>query len=321
MVKHKTFEWHYLDVHQSNGYDFVFTFHTIPFMSRFSVSIFDVFVYRDNQPYFHEYFVMPRKEVKTMPGEFFYYGSGGRRFVFKTSERQVVLRVSAEKFTLHLTAENLQPNLEPLHYDLFEDSEEKSFKWHLYMPRARARGTLTIISPKTTENEELTIEGTTYYDGNSGNVNLQEVIDNWLWLKLNLRESFWILGKIVTNQQKTFDVAVKVDEHEICTTKKARIEFSQNRLQVLSECGNLDLQIFQTFTIDQLRFLVPSWSGVAGVLEKFREIFAAMALKRNPQGKISKMLTNGRYVRKRWLANDARENKVELFGEEMWLND
>ena len=57
MINYSNFEWYYFDLHTHNGYDVVCTVHPKPFNSIFNISIFDVFVYKNNKVLFHHFFV------------------------------------------------------------------------------------------------------------------------------------------------------------------------------------------------------------------------------------------------------------------------
>lgn len=189
MSENKLFEWYYFDVHCDNGEDVVFTLHVKPFMSAFAISIFDFFIYRDGRRIEHSYFALPREQAQR--------SDDGSRLIY-TADNSIVrvddriqVRVQDAQITLDLNLENECPFKRPLELDLLPKSGPgQSFKWKVFAPLARARGTLRIAD------KEYILNGRAYHDYNCGTVNLFDTLQGWTWGKTYRDGKLEVRGKI-----------------------------------------------------------------------------------------------------------------------------
>ncbi len=319
--KNPFFEWFYFDIHCADSMDIVFTFHTKPFMSHFNVSIFDIFIYRNNQRLVHKFLVIPQDQLHIAPnGDRMQFRSDATLF-FERKPEHAKLDIHADWLELNLLLENDQPGAEPL--DVHFPSQNKalqSFRWLLFMPQAQASGRLRIKDGKG-QWLDINISGHGYHDANQGALNLKKELKSWLWMKIYQKETLWIAGKIVPRNDEVKNILVRVGDRQTDFTTDAHIEMNESRLQFECAWGKWDFELKENYRLDDLRFLVPVWPAALAPLEKVREILAAFTLERKALKPLREWLTNGKYRRYRRLAKDADGHEVEIFGEEMLLND
>ena len=318
-MDHRVFEWFYIDVHQADGHDLVFSLHTRPFMSQFKICIFDVFVYFQNRPVFHRFFAFPQKKMIRKDSS-----------TIEINDRQnLKLKIGLERSSLEFASEEVQIRLEleskkvkglPLIIDLFGKGTEKSFQWELFMPGAKAKGQI-VFGNENQSTEKLAISGTGYFDSNRGNINLKKELAYWLWAKIKFEDELWIAGKVKTLPGKFFNVLVKCTDQKVVVDEQAIIDFKEQTLKIDSVSGNMDLKLNAVKVIDDLRFLVATWPKMFNFPMKIIEILAGIAVQKKSLTWLAGALTNGRYLRKRWLARTGKGDTVEIFGEEMFLNE
>ncbi|NOX87893.1 MAG: hypothetical protein GXO77_02625 [Calditrichaeota bacterium] len=322
MIPSHLFEWFYFDVHQQDGFDFVLSFHTLPFMSQFEVSIFDLFVYRENQPFFHKYFAIPLNQFEFEQGRKKIVHPKDPKLLFSRSKNLVKIDAQTRRYELKLKMINQAKDDRIQELDLFTDvNDQQSFSWHLYMPQARAEGVFRYLDESENKWKEITISGKGYHDANRGNVNLKKELKSWIWMKIYFNDELWIVGKIILLKGKEFNVLVKSLPSKQEYTTKANIELNSKRIEIKSPIGNLKVDFTKTVQIDDLRFLVPSFRSYLGWAGKIREVLAAVSLENNPMKVFRNILTNGKYRRHRWWGKTGGGKQVEIFGEEMILNE
>jgi len=311
-----SFEWFYFDVHGTDGVDVVFSFHSLPFMSRFAVSILDIFVYKENRPYYHTFLIFPRKRLSIRRNGTEIQCADKSRFFLEFSNEKARLWARDEKVEVDVRFTNGHPQKEPLEFSL----GEQPFYWKLYMPRAQAQGVLRIHEPKHIGDEEIPVNGRAYFDANNGNLNLKKTIRSWLWFKMYMNDELWIAGDVHPRQGAPHSVLVKVTPVTITHTTNVQIRLNAQQLRIGSPLGALHLQLVERNRLDELYFLVPVWPDWLAFPEKIREILAGLTLNRPALKPVQKWLTNGVYYRHRWLARTEDGRSVEIFGEEMILN-
>ena len=321
MPKSESFEWLYFDVHQPDGYDLVFSFHTKPFMSHFNVGIFDVFIYRHKRRLVHKFLLMKGDQLQVAPnGDQIQYQSNATLF-FERNQKYVKLSIRSDWLELNLFLKNDRPMQKPL--DVHFPSRNKalqSFRWLLFMPQARASGQLR-IKDEDEQWLEIVIDGNGYHDANQGELNLKKELKSWLWMKIYQQETLWIVGKIVPRNNEVKHILVRVGPQQTEYIMQVNIELNERSLQFECAWGKWVFYLKENYQLDDLRFLVPVWPAALVPLEKVREILAALTLERKALRPLRELLTNGKYRRRRWLAQDADGQNVEIFGEEMLLND
>lgn len=310
------FEWFYFDVHGDDGLDVVFSFHRLPFMSHFAVSILDVFVYKENRPYYHTFLIFPRKKLSVRRNGTQIQCADKSRFFLEFSNEKARLWARDEKMEVDVQFTNRHPQKEPLEFSL----GDQPFYWKLYMPRAQAQGVLRIRDKKRRRDEEIPVNGRAYFDANNGKLNLKKAIRSWLWFKIYMNDELWIAGDVHPRQGAPYTVLVKITPTAISHTTKVQIRLDAQQLRIDSSLGALQVQLTEHSRLDELRFLVPVWPEWLAFPEKIREILAGLTLNRPALKSVQKWLTNGVYYRHRWLGRTAEGRSVEIFGEEMILN-
>ena len=316
------FDWLYFDVHQQDGYDFVFSFHILPFMSQFRVSIFDAFVYRNNRLLFHKYLVMPWKnlQIKNDGNKIFYPLSP--HFLFDRNHEHLKLNIQSNKLELNLEMHNVLKVQEPLKITLLSELEAlRTFEWNLFMPITQAQGWLRYRKKGSDDWRKFSILGQGYHDGNRGAFNLKKELKSWLWMKIYQGEQMWIIGKIISKYDRMHPILVRVTPYSLKFTFAVQFHSDAQSLHIKSDLGNLSLKIIENHRLDDLRFLVNTWPKFLSNASKAREILAAAALEHPALKCLRNTLTNGKYRRRRWVAETRQGEKAAIFGEEMILNE
>ncbi len=321
MTDAQTFEWLYWDVHQPDGYDLVFSLHVKPFMSHFAVSIFDVFVYQNNRLLLHKFLLFSPDKLQIEQNGNRIHHRDNPLFLLERNTRTLTLSARADWLTLDLEMTTDTPLSAPLdvHFPA-RSSALQTFRWLLFMPLAKASGTMQIQNKKG-DWQKITLNGRAYHDANSGGFNLKKELKAWQWMKIYQNETLWIAGKIVPLHEQVNNVLLRVRMPRVDLTLQANIESDEHGLNIVSPLGDLHFDYIEHYKLDDLRFLVPVWPKPFESLEKIREILAAFTLDRKILAPLRNWLTNGKYRRRRWLARDAQNRNVEIFGEEMFLND
>ncbi len=316
----KEFEWLYFDVHQPDGYDLVFSLHLKPFMSQFDVAIFDVFVYYRNRLRFHKFLIFDfdsleierqGRALKRIANSFF-------ELECNAQNCKLSVRDEALKIDLVMESQTSMSDVKELSFPV-KGEALRTFRWLLYMPRAKASGRLRFREKKG-DWQEIPINGRGYCDGNLGRFNLKEELNFWLWMKIYQNDTMWIAGKIFPRFEKAKHVVVRVRPDEIVHTFDARVALGKHELRLETPWGMQKFELQKSFLLDDLRFLIPQWPKVLQPLEKVRELLAALTLDRQTLRPLRNALTNGKYERRRYLARYDHGNTVEIFGEEMFLN-
>ncbi len=310
------FQWFYFDAHCSEQTDVVISFHLQPFVSRFEVSILDVFVYKENHPYFHRYLVLPRKALQVNQlNSRIVFDNNQLHLLLEFDQNTAQLTVRTPDLELDLQVRNMHQERKPLRLSL----GDQPFFWTLYMPWARASGTLRFI-PKSGPQKTIALEGQAYFDGNDGFLNLKKNLKSWLWMKVYLGERLLITGEVLplVGAKRTF--LVEVTPTEIRSAEQSRLHVTPESLQIYSSIGDWQLQIEKQITIDKLSFRVPVWPDWLALPEKIVEILASLTLNFPGLKWLRPWVMNGLYRRERWTARTKDGEKVEIFGEEMILN-
>ncbi|MCD6375011.1 MAG: hypothetical protein J7L94_05750 [Caldisericaceae bacterium] len=314
------FEWFYIDVHQRDGYDLVLSLHTHPFMSQFKICIFDVFVYYQNQPVFHRFFVIPQDAIQR-PSPFLIEVQTNLRLRFEIKDQQAFLEFVSGQVQIQLELKHPKVEGLPLNLELFKEESNKSFQWKLFMPLARAAGKMTYSGTGEKEINHTTIDGMGYLDSNSGNINLKKELAYWLWAKIKWHDELIIAGKVKDAKGRFSNILVKCGKESIAVDEKAKIDFSSQNISINGVLGQFDFFLNEVKIIDDLRFMVSTAPGIFSLPMKIIEVMAGIAVQKKSLKWLAGWLTNGQYFRKRWLATTKTREKVEIFGEEMFLNE
>ncbi len=306
------FEWYYFDVHDDQGYDMVFTLHTRPFMSVFEISIFDIFIYRDNKPLHHYFFVRPFNEMKYSDNPFL-IEYDEKNYIKKIND-EIEVRFADPKIDLHFKFQNLLPKQEAIRVALHPPGDaEKYFIWILFAPRCTATGKITC------RNETLEVTGRGYHDYNSGNINLKKKLSYWHWAKFFNGDFLQIFGHVILKSGFQRMIFVRADNKSIRLDENPQRDKSGSILKIESRIGSLKFKAHKTHPIDDLRFYVSVFPKPLLILAKIREIAASLALVYRPLRFFKGILTNGRYLRKRILGEVNGKQEIESFHEEMFF--
>ncbi len=319
-MNQRFFEWFYIDVHQKDGYDLVLSLHTHPFMSQFKICIFDVFIYYQNQPLFHRFFVIPQNDLHR-PSPFLIEVQTNLRLRFEIKDRQAFFEFVSEQVQILLELERPKVEGLPLNLELFKGESDKSFQWKLFMPLAKATGKISYSVTGEKEVNQMPIDGTGYLDSNSGNINLKKELAYWLWAKIKWHDELIIAGKVKDAKGKLCNILVKCGEDSVSVDEKAKIDFNSQHIFINSILGQFDFFLNEVKVIDDLRFLVSTAPKIFSLPMKLIEVIAGIAVQKKSLKWLAGWLTNGQYFRKRWLATAKTGEKVEIFGEEMFLNE
>ncbi len=295
-----SFEWYYFDVHTDHGHDVVFTLHVKPFMSRFEISIFDFFVYKNNKRLIHHFFSRPQRELQRgQDNRILNYDD--RNFLKKTDDT-FVLQFTDESITFRLKLESLLPTDTPLEVPLLPGGKgNDSFMWIVYAPVCKASGSLVF------KNEEIRLDGRGYHDYNGGSVNLKKTLKDWYWGKFFEVERLTILGQIVDRRGKQKNIIVTADENEIHLEQDINIK----RASGVTTTGNFSFTETAHWMLDDIRFFV-SGSGAGGkqIFSKMMELLLYLLSRIPGLSFLHRLLSNTRY--RRFRVEGKRENGEPL---------
>jgi hypothetical protein len=304
------FEWYYFDIHTDDGYDVIFTLHTKPFNSVFDISIFDVFIYKDNQPLIHHFFIRPQNELSISQNPFCLIVDGDN--YIRKSNNLIEVAVKDEKINLSLKFNNLLPEQKPVEMELYPDQEKgKYFKWIVYAPLCDAEGELTW------DNNNIKIQGRGYHDYNAGNINLKKRLSGWHWSKFFYGENLLIFGEIVPRKNKTKRVLVHVTP-EGCRKDDSPVKIEDGKnLQIKSPVVNFQFSNKEIFNIDAIRFYISQLPAILLPLTKLWEITAHISTKNKFLSILKNILTNVKYIRYRKTGIADQKDLINSFHEEI----
>lgn len=282
-----SFEWYYFDIHTNSGFDVVFTLHVKPFMSRFEISVFDFFVYKDNKRLMHHFFSRPQNELLRAQGnDILKYNA--QNYLRKTGDT-FKLRFTDEKITFDLRLESLLPTDRPPEVNLLpQPGPEEYFKWVIFAPVCKASGSLVF------KEEEIRLEGRGYHDYNGGNINLKKVLKGWYWGKFFEADKLTILGQITDRGGRQKNVLVSADENELILKQTIAVK----RVSGVTTAGTFRFREGNRRMLDDIRFFV-SRSSVekAGLSVKLLEVFLYFISRIPVLNRMQKVFGNTRYRR------------------------
>jgi hypothetical protein len=165
MKMKNTFEWYYFDIHSVDGYDVVVSFHTLPFSSVFSVSVVDIYVYKDCMLLLHHLIVRQQSELRQLNNPFCIAVDDLN--YFKKNGNIIDININDIDIKMILIFKNLLFEEYSKVFELFpEISNKKSFQWRIHAPFCEAKGSLVW------QGNEYTFKGKGYHDYNTGNIRL-----------------------------------------------------------------------------------------------------------------------------------------------------
>ncbi len=305
-----SFEWFYIDVHSENGYDLVFTMHTKPFSSVFDITIWDLFVYKDNRLYLHHFFTRPQNQLGRQDQPVMLHTDEHNFLQHNQSGAQ--LSLSDKEIELDLQLEYApSPQNE---YELLTDpGPERSFRWILYAPYCRARGLLRKA------NEEIDFTGTAYHDYNSGNIVLKKELKRWYWKKFYFNERLLIYGDIVDRQGKVRRILIEADEKRRKVMNTVEEEKTDRALILKTPEKNWCYQTDKVIQIDDIRFYTTPQQNRGNIFSKMREIAAFVSISRHWLRPLQYIFTNARYKRYRTEGVMNDRYTCSTFHEEMYF--
>ena len=293
------FEWYYFDVHTDSGHDVVFTLHVKPFMSRFEISIFDFFVYKDNKRLIHYFFSRPQQELQRgQNNNILKYDD--RNFLKKTDD-MFWLSFTDETIAFDLRLESLLSTDNPPQVNLLpEDRGNEYFKWIVYAPVCRASGALSF------KEEEISLDGRGYHDYNGGSINLKKTLKGWYWGKFFEAERLTILGQITDRNEKQKNIMLTAGTNGIQQEPNIRIE----RASGVTTAGDFKCTESAKWMLDDIRFFVSRGSGSKQIFSKIMELLLYFLSSIPGLNFLHRLLSNTRY--RRFRVEGKRENGEPL---------
>ncbi len=282
-----SFEWYYFDIHTDSGYDVVFTLHVKPFMSRFDISIFDFFVYKDKQRLIHHFYSRPQQEL--LRGQDGYILRYDDRNYLKKTDDTFWLAFKDEKLEFNLQLDSLLPTAAPLNVNLLPDSENADlFKWTLFAPVCKGFGLLRF------KGNEILLDGRGYHDYNGGSINLKQTLKGWYWGKFFEAGKLTILGQITDRNGKQKNIKLTADTNGLQQEQNIKIE----RASGVTTAGDFKFTESIRWMLDDIRFFVSrNNSGGKQIFSKMMEILLYFLSRIPGLNFLHKMLSNTRYRR------------------------
>lgn len=310
MINYSSFEWYYFDLHTDEGYDIVCTIHPRPFNSIFDISIFDIFVYKNNKTLFHHFFVKnARQKQKTENPFIFKYDDNN---YIKKSTDQIEVSIMDETVNFKLLFKDILKIKNPPVNELIGKTTEKSwFNWIVYAPLCQGEIKLSW------KDNILNVKGSGYHDYNSGAVNLKQVLEKWFWGKYYFDKELLIYGEILARKGQLRKIALLVGDNSwqiiddpVREEKNGKLYFYISQREFVFEMQPKEI-------IDDVSFYMSKLSGFK-LIVKIVEAFYHLSSKYSMPF-VSKLIANTRYTRSRALGKNIKNKAVTCFSEEMFL--
>lgn len=305
----KQFEWYYFDVHGENGQDLVVIFHTKPFNSLFDNTIFDVYLYQDNQLQLHHFLVIPASQLIRNREPFEIISSD--RCYIKT--RGTELEVGASDAQISLIA-NFQPSFvdsKNSNYELLpQPANNKTFHWRVIAPYCEAS-----VQIKW-GNKRWKFKGLGYHDYNAGNINLKNELKEWYWGKFYINDKLYIFGEILDRHENRRTILVTVERGSVTVEDNISVTHNSEHILILSKDKRLKFFLSEEKIIDDVRFFISTLPVKLNWVGKLIEIIAHFPVQRPMLKKFQQLFTNTHYLRFRSNIN-SEKTKGFAFSEKM----
>jgi len=296
------FAWYYFDLHSTDGYDLILTWHIQPFQTVFPITIFDLFVYREGRKLLHKFTALPAGKLHRDEQESQISAPG---LNFKKESGQYLIEADQPEFRLKFRLKR-NPSSEVKQFELLPVPGESSFNWRLFEMLQPAECELE------TNGQKYRFSGPGYHDYNAGNINLKKELNRWSWLKLFYPDRILVLGEIEDRQQKRRQVAVSSAGGTI-----NQFQEDEDRLLISSSDGLEAIQLAAPVGLDMVRFYMSATARVWLPWQKLREVSAVLTANRKPLSVLHRSLTNVEYRRFRQQATDSRGREISIFREEI----
>ena len=308
----KSFQWYYFDLHSEDGYDFVFTLHSRPFMTQFAVSIFDFFIYKDNRLLKHRFFSKPESSLQRNHNKYEVYFDEQNYILY--DKRTIRVRAKNAHISLDLTLSNIAAGSEiPERNLLTGDSPSDFFVWKLIAPLCRARAAVNM------DGQEFSLQGRGYHDYNAGNIILNRELRSWRWSKFYFPQKLVIIGEVVPREGKAGRILVVATQQGTQWSEDFRLSENRQRIKLQSRIVDFDFLRERFSQLDDIRFLLLNPPGIFAIPAKMFEMAIAIMLQFKFLNPLTKMLTNVRYVRQRLSGQNSAGKQVSVFQEEIFF--
>ncbi len=307
-----SFEWYYIDAHCQDGYDIVFTLHTIPFMSVFEIAIWDLFVYKDNRLYMHHFFSHPRNRLQRQNKPL------SMRFddhnYLRHEDNNILLSFKEKDIELSLQlCQNSPISYSPLTNLLPEPAENTYFNWLIFTPLCKVEGQMR------KDNEFIQLRGLGYHDYNVGNFFLKRELKQWQWIKLYFDDRLLIVGNIENRNGKSKLLSAIAADDVLHWATNTKIEKHQGATRYIIDNNEYVYKESKTYKIDDIRFLVCAPERKHSWPVKLRELSAYFSLINPLLKPLKSITTNVRYKRFRGEGNLNERTNCQTFHEEMYF--
>jgi len=308
MINYSNFEWYYFDLHSDEGYDIVCTIHPKPFNSIFDISIFDIFVYKDNKTLLHHFFVKNAQEKQKAESPFVIKYDDDN--YIKKSNDLIEVSIIDETVKFKLIFKDVLKVKNPPVNELIQKNSKKSlFNWIVYAPLCE--GNVNI----SWQDNLLEISGAGYHDYNSGTANLKQVLEKWIWAKYYFDNELFVYGEILARngQEKKIALSVSNDNYSIIENPVKEIRDRKVYFHIPQRKFVFDMQADEI--IDDVSFYMSILSGFT-FYAKIKEAFYHLCSKYSINF-LSKHIANVRYIRSRAVGKNQKNKTVTCFSEKM----
>lgn len=296
------FAWYYFDLHCSDGYDLILTWHVQPFQTVFPITIFDLFVYHKGQKLFHKFVSQPLGSVVSDSQKTIISAPG---LVYKMEAEQYSVAADQPGFRLNF---RLKRNLAATerHFELLPVTGADSFHWKLFEALQPAGCELE------TEGRKYNFSGQGYHDYNGGNINLKKVLSHWHWSKLLYSDHILVLGEVVDRKHNRRQVAVSSASETVSSFRE-----NEQNIQITTAAGSSTIQIERSVELDNVRFYMAASRSAWLPWQKLREVGAVLSATKKMPAFIHHGLSNVVYRRFRQQARDESGREISIFREEI----
>jgi len=306
------FEWYYFDLHSPDGHDIICTIHPKPFNSVFSIAIFDIFIYKDNEVLLHHFFVLPASQHTVQQNPFF-LRYDKNNFIHKT-EDEINVKIKDEKLELNLTLKDLLKIENPPKNSLLNDPEiNTAFDWIVYAPLCEGN-----VQVKWDDNQ-LNLTGRGYHDYNSGNGNLKKVLKYWYWGKYYIDDELYIYGEIISRNKHKTTIALDVTNSGLSIDHSPEMKSSGDQVSFKSNKKVFTFILDKPSVIDDIKFFMSRLSGKFTLFVKVFEVVFHLSGKNKMFSLIKSLMANARYIRYRRKGKMDDGRTVTCFYEEMFM--
>jgi len=303
------FQWYYFDLHNTDGYDLICTFHHVPFNSVFHISIIDVYLYKDEKTELHHYFVLPQKNV-TAEMEPFKLQFDANNFIIK-EKNKIIVQAEDKRIRLRLDLSDRSRGTIHRASLLPREYPNDGFYWKVFAPWCDGRASLHF------DDRDIQLKGMAYHDFNGGSLNLKKVLKYWYWGKYAFDGRLFIFGEITTRKHETRNIALLAEEGSVqmdenpARTVKDGVEFYSTQM------GEFSFRMGKRRRIDTINFFMSSLNSI--FITKLLEVIFQLSTRLPGFAKLHRYMENTRYLRYRCTGTSGDGHPVNTFYEEMFL--